>query len=147
MDSSKKKSSSSRKKTSSSRKKTSSTPKSIPIKVKSITPQTIEEFELKFPQPLPDKITFDEKIAKKMKALFNKHQDIKPFIGNTAFKNIFYLYLFNKYKTKCLVNDPFTYDEYLVPEIKIMIDRDEPDENQEALEELAKKLVSCISQN
>jgi hypothetical protein len=43
----------------------SSTPKSISIKVKSKSPQTIEEFKLKFPEPLPDKINFDEKVAKK----------------------------------------------------------------------------------
>ena len=43
----------------------SSTPKSIPIKVESKSPQTIEEFHLKFPEPLPDKINFDKKISKK----------------------------------------------------------------------------------
>ena len=36
------------------------------------------------------KITFDEKLSKKMTALVNKHQDIKPFIGDTLFKDIFY---------------------------------------------------------
>ena len=89
------KNASTRKKSSSSHKshkKTSSTPESISIKVKSKSPQTIEEFYLKFPEPLPDKITFDEKISKKMTSLVNKHQDIKPFVGDTLFKDIFYLY-------------------------------------------------------
>ena len=131
-----------KKKTSSTRKV--STPKSIPIKIESKSPQTIQEFELKFPKPLPDKITFNEKISKKMTALFNKHEDIKPFIGDTLFKDIFYLYLFNKYKTKCLVTQA---DENLILEMKIFIDSNESNINNESLEDLAKKLVSCISQN
>jgi hypothetical protein len=141
--SSKKKTSSKSRKKSSS-KKSSSTPKSIPVKVKSTSPQTIEEFNLKFPEPLPSKITFNEKISKKMNALFNKHQDIKPFIGETLFKDIFYLYLFNKYKTKCLITQPFN---KLVPEMKIFINQTKPNINQRALKDLAKKLVQCISQN
>jgi hypothetical protein len=127
------------------RKKTSSTPKSISIKVESKSPQTIEEFNLKFPEPLPDKITFDEKLSKKMTALVNKHQDIKPFIGDTLFKDIFYLYLFNKYKTNCLVTQKY---EDSIPEIKIFIDKDdEPNINNEPLNHLAKKIVNCILRN
>ena len=117
------KNSSTRKKSSSShksRKKTSSTPKSISIKVESKSPQTIQEFYLKFPEPLPDKITFDEKISKKMTVLVNKHQDIKPFLGDTLFKDIFYLYLFNKYKTNCLITQKY---QNLVPEMKIFINK------------------------
>jgi|688.fasta_scaffold138406_3 hypothetical protein len=146
--SSKKKTSSShkksitRKKTSSSHK--SSTPKSISIKVESKSPQTIEEFNLKFPEPLPDKINFDEKIAKKMTALIDKHEDIKPFIGDTLFKDIFYLYLFNKYKTNCLITQKY---ENSVPEMKIFIDKDEPNINNGPLKHLAKKIVKCILRN
>jgi len=137
---SKKKTSSSHKK-STTRKKTSSTPKSISIKVESKSPQTIEEFHLKFPEPLPNKITFDEKLSKKMSALVNKHQDIKPFIGDTLFKDIFYLYLFNKYKTNCLITQKY---ENSVPEMKIFIDKDEPNINNGPLKHLAKKIVKCI---
>ena len=124
----------------------SSTPKSIPIKVESKSPQTIEEFHLKFPEPLPDKINFDKKISKKMSALFNKHEDIKPFIGDTLFKDIFYLYLFNKYKSKCLVAST-DYRENTIPDIKIIIDKTAPKFNHERLRDLAKKLVKCISLN
>ena len=150
---SKKKTSSPRKKTSSShkksRKKTSSshkvsTPKSIPIKVKSTSPQTIEEFHLKFPEPLPNKITFDEKLSKKMSVLVNKHQDIKPFLGDALFKDIFYLYLFNKYKTNCFIAQGNT---NVIPEIKIYINQDKPNINHEPLKHLAKVLVRCISKN
>ena len=148
--SSKKKTSSShkksitRKKTSSSHK--SSTPKSISIKVESKSPQTIEEFNLKFPEPLPDKINFDEKIAKKMTALIDKHEDIKPFIGNILFENLFYLYLFKKYKTRCLIAQQDAFNQTIL-EIKIVINQDKPNINDEPLKNLAKKLVKCISQN
>ena len=131
---------------SSPKKKTSSTPKSIPIKVESKSPQTIEEFHLKFPEPLPDKINFDKKISKKMSALFNKHEDIKPFVGDSLFKDIFYLYLFNKYKTKCLVTHTNA-NKNTVPEMRIVIDKNKPNINHERLNILAKKLVKCISQN
>ena len=43
----------------------SSTPKNISIKVKSTSPRTIEEFKLKFPEPLSDKINFYKNVAKK----------------------------------------------------------------------------------
>jgi hypothetical protein len=124
----------------------SSTPKSISIKVKSKSPQTIEEFKLKFPEPLPDKINFDEKVAKKMSALIDKHEDIKPFIGNILFENLFYLYLFKKYKTGCLITDQDAYNQTIL-EIRLTIDRDKPNINDERLKDLAKKLVKCISQN
>jgi hypothetical protein len=124
----------------------SSTPKSIPIKVKSKSPQTIEEFKLKFPEPLPDKINFDEKVAKKMSALIDKHEDIKPFIGNILFENLFYLYLFKKYKTGCLITDQDVYNKTVL-EIRLTIDRDKPNINHERLNNLSKKLVKCISQN
>ena len=139
-----KKTSSSPKKSSSSHKKTSSTPKSIPIKVKSTSPQTIEEFHLKFPEPLPNKITFDEKLSKKMSALVNKHQDIKPFLGDAIFKDIFYLYLFNKYKTNCFIAQG---NINTTPGIKIYINQDKPNINHEPLKHLAKVLVRCISKN
>ena len=141
------KNSSTRKKSSSShksRKKTSSTPKSISIKVESKSPQTIQEFYLKFPEPLPDKITFDEKISKKMTVLVNKHQDIKPFVGDILFKDIFYLYLFNKYKTKCFIAQG---SKTVVPEIRIYINQDKPNINEEPLKSLAEILASCISKN
>jgi hypothetical protein len=124
----------------------SSTPKSISIKVESKSPQTIEEFKLKFPEPLPDKINFNEKISKKMSALFNKHEDIKPFVPDALFKDIFYLYLFNKYKTKCLVASTDA-RENMIPDIKIVIDKTAPKFNHERLRDLAKKLVKCISLN
>ncbi|MEI7475765.1 MAG: hypothetical protein WCK67_13405, partial [bacterium] len=124
----------------------SSTPKSISIKVESKSPQTIQEFKLKFPEPLPDKINFNEKISKKMSALFNKHEDIKPFVPDALFKDIFYLYLFNKYKTKCLVATT-NVNQNTIPEMRIFIKRDHPNINHERLRDIAKKLVSCISKN
>jgi len=131
-----------RKKTSSNHK--GSTPKSISIKVESKSPQTIQEFNLKFPEPLPDKINFDEKLSKKMTLLVNKHQEIKPFIGATLFKDIFYLYLFNKYKTKCFIAHG---TKNMVPEIKISINQDNPNINDNLLKSLAQILANCISKN
>jgi hypothetical protein len=141
-----KKTSSTNKKSSTIHKKTSSTPESISIKVKSKSPETFQEFQLKFPEPLPDKINFDERISKKMNTLFNKNQDIKPFLGQTLFVDIFYLYLFNKYKDK--TNCFITKHENIGPEMEIIINPDEePNINNQTLKFFSKKLVNCILQN
>jgi hypothetical protein len=55
------------------------------------------------------------------------------------------LYLFNKYKTNCLVTQKY---ENSVPEMKIFIDKDdEPNINNGPLKHLAKKIVNCILRN
>jgi hypothetical protein len=54
------------------------------------------------------------------------------------------LYLFNKYKTNCLITQAH---EELVPEIKIFINPDKPNINDGTLKYLSKELVKCISIN
>ena len=79
------------------------TPEDILVKVPS--PTKTEEIELKFQDPLPNVITYDEKIAQKMEKTFKLHNKLEPFAGNLLFENIFYLYLFNKYKMNCIITD------------------------------------------
>jgi hypothetical protein len=54
------------------------------------------------------------------------------------------LYLFNKYKTKCFIAQG---RKNIVPEIKIFINKDKPNINDEPLKNLAEILASCISKN
>jgi len=60
------------------------------------------------PEILPGKLTYSDKIAKKMEKTFQMHKDIQPFIGSSYFINLFYLYLFKKYKMKCVITDNTT---------------------------------------
>lgn len=66
---------------------------------------SIEDIDLKMPKALPAKLTYSENIAKKMSKIFQMHQHIKPFVGCFYFTNLFYLYLFKKYKVGCILTD------------------------------------------
>ena len=85
----------------------SGTPEDILIKIPSSSSSSSsssshkEEVELKFPDPLPI-VDYDEKIAKKIERTFKMHNKLEPFLGDVFFQNIFYLYLFNKYKMGCI---------------------------------------------
>ena len=129
----------------SSPKDKSPTPESILIKVKSKSPEkAVEEIELKFPEPLPEKITYDKKIAKRMNKLFDKRDKLKTFGGHTFFETLFYLYLFKKYKTTCIITERGSN----APDIVIHVYNDERD----ALNDLLRKnfieqMVKCIKKN
>jgi len=56
---------------------------------------------LKMPVPLSDKINYNAAIAKKMDKIFQSHDKLEPFIASFHLVNLFYLYLFKKYKTEC----------------------------------------------
>ena len=142
------------KKVSSPKKKTSSpksqTPESILVKVKSKSPEKVEDIELKFPEPLPDKINFDEKVANKMNTIFNKHKDIKQFTAVPFLKILFYLYLFKKYKSNCLITQNF--EKMNVPELYLFYDVNQKKTDNTMMDDarfnkFVNQLVKCISEN
>jgi hypothetical protein len=53
------------------------------------------------PVPLSDKINYSAAVAKKMDKLFQSHDKLEPFTSAFHLTNLFYLYLFKKYKTEC----------------------------------------------
>jgi hypothetical protein len=58
---------------------------------------------LKMPEILPDEINYNDKIAKKMERMFKEQDKLEPNIGVFYLANLFYLYLFNKYKMSCVL--------------------------------------------
>ena len=66
---------------------------------------SIQDIDLKMPDILPGELNYSEKIAKKMEKLFQMHKDVQPFIGCFYFTNLFYLYLFKKYKMNCVITN------------------------------------------
>ena len=107
------------------------TPENILIKINSNTPNKTQEVELKFPEPLSDKITYTNKIAKRMNMVFKKSQSIQPYKGNVIFKSLLFLYLFNKYKTKCFITEKNNMGDN-VPQIKIYINPNNLDANKQS---------------
>ena len=69
---------------------------------------SILDIDLKMPDVLPGELTYSEKIAKKMEKTFQMHKDVQPFIGTFYFTNLFYLYLFKKYKINCVITNTVT---------------------------------------
>ena len=52
---------------------------------------------------LPTVPKYVDNVSKKMKAMVKKHTKMLPFTGNYIVKNLFYIYLFKKYKMDCLI--------------------------------------------
>ena len=62
--------------------------------------------ELKMPKILSGKLNYTENIAKKMDKIFQMHEQLKPSSGGSyLLTNLFYLYLFKKYKMNCNITD------------------------------------------
>lgn len=93
---SKSKSSSSKSKTrSKSNSKSSSSDENVSIQLGSPA--------LKLPEPLPQKREYTEKINTHITRIIQKNDKIKEFLGFYLLENLFYLYLFSKYKMNCLI--------------------------------------------
>ena len=75
----------------------------IPQKLKSRSSisSNYAEIELKMPTQLSDKLNYNAAVAKKMDKIFQSFNNVEPFIGSFYLSNLFYLYLFKKYKTEC----------------------------------------------
>ena len=96
----------SKSKSSSSHKKTlKSSPKLLepksPPKSSTSSPRHYGDVRLKMPVPLSDKINYNAAVAKKMDKIFQSHDKLQPFTSAFHLTNLFYLYLFKKYKTEC----------------------------------------------
>ena len=101
---SKSKSSSSHKHTLKSRpiSKSKSPPKSSSISSSSTSaPRHYGDVKLKMPLALSDKINYNAAVAKKMEKIFQLHDKLEPFTPTFHLTNLFYLYLFKKYKVEC----------------------------------------------
>ena len=115
------------------------TPENISVKVYSNSPKKVEEIVLQFPEPLPDKIDYNANVAKKMNKLFQMHEKVEPFLGNYFFENIFYLYLFKKYRMHCTWRGDL--DIFMNLEIVINIDdKNHINPNEKSIH----NLVRCI---
>jgi hypothetical protein len=64
---------------------------------------SIQDIDLKMPEILPGKLNYSEKIAKKMAKTFQMHKHVQPFTGCFYLTNLFYLYLFKKYRMGCII--------------------------------------------
>lgn len=96
--------------------------------------------ELKMPIPLPDKINYSKSVAKKMSKMFQMHEHVQPFVGCFYLSNLFYLYLFKKYRMGCIITN------YLHGiDITFDFNNDEPlSIHNENIEISAVKLSECI---
>jgi hypothetical protein len=76
-------------------------PDNIPSKSSSSAPQHYGDVKLKMPTLLSDKINYDAAIAKKMDKIYQSYNKLEPFTSSFYLSNLFYLYLFKKYKMEC----------------------------------------------
>ena len=70
-------------------------------KSSSSAPQHYGDVKLKMPVLLSDKINYDAAVAKKMDKIFQSYNKLEPFTSSFYLSNLFYLYLFKKYKMEC----------------------------------------------
>jgi hypothetical protein len=99
--SSSKNSRSSSKNSRSSSKKSRSSSKKSRASSKNSSSFLTEDISLKLPEPLPNTIDYNERVATKMDKMFQLQEKVEPFIGDYFLENLFYLYLFNKYRMDC----------------------------------------------
>jgi hypothetical protein len=118
-------------------------------KSKASNPETDPSFqniELKMPEELPDKLNYNEKIAKKMDKIFQLHEKVEPFIGSFFLTNLFYLYLFNKYKMNCRsTNADTSYMMGISITISNSIDPVLAQTQNEEIESYADQMYDCIA--
>jgi len=76
-------------------------PDKSPPKSSSSDPQHYGDVKLKMPVLLSDKINYDAAVAKKMDKIFQSYNKLEPFTSSFYLSNLFYLYLFKKYKMEC----------------------------------------------
>ena len=57
---------------------------------------SVEE-DLKMPDMLPEKLNYSEKVAKKMRKLFQMRDKVAPFDSYYLLGNLFYIYLFTPF--------------------------------------------------
>ena len=99
--------------------------------------------DLKLPEPL----TVNKNIARKLDELEKKGETIFAFGGHINILTMFELFLIKKYKSKCIVFGNKT-NEYrpigLIIKIKMKYTNEEEEEMKEDFQYISKKLVECI---
>ena len=99
------------------------------------------------PEPLPGKIDYSESVAKKMDKLFQLHEKVEPYVGDYFFENLFYLYLFKKYKMDCIITD--TKSNYIM-NVKLIITipshKSFTEDQNTSLRHMVSNLLMCIAQ-
>ena len=98
--------------------------------------------ELKMPEVLAKKLNYSEKIAEKMQKTFQLYDKVVPFKASLHLSNLFYLYLFKKYKMNCIIPN-WQYGVELLLDLK----NTDPIKNtfhDDWIEYASEKIIGCI---
>jgi hypothetical protein len=98
--------------------------------------------DLKMPGVLSRKLNYSEKIAKKMKKTFQLYDKVVPFRASLHISNLFYLYLFKKYKMNCIISNWQNGIELLLD-----LKNTDPIQNtnhDDLIEQTSDKIINCI---
>jgi hypothetical protein len=98
--------------------------------------------DLKMPGVLSRKLNYSEKIAKKMKKTFQSHDKVVPFTASFHLSNLFFLYLFKKYKMNCIIPG-WRYGIDLHLDLK-NTDPIINDFQDDLIEQITEKILNCI---
>jgi hypothetical protein len=95
------------------------------------------------PKVIPDKLNYSERVGKKIKKTFQMYDKVVPFRASLHLSNLFYLYLFKKYKMNCVILNPPQYRVELLLKFK----NTDPINNSnydDLIEETSEKIIKCI---
>ena len=98
--------------------------------------------ELKMPEVISKKLNYSEKIGKKMKKIFQSYDKVVPFKASLHISNLFYLYLFKKYKMNCIISN---WQGGI--EIPLDLKNTDPIQNtihDDLIEQTSDKIINCI---
>ena len=102
---------------------------------------------IKIPEPIP----VISKIKSKLELFYEKSANFKMWKSKLMIVDIFYLYLFKKYKTKCLLNDPtYKYSLNMTMGLTLLTHYENDTEKKNYIKHLsniASLLTNCIKRN
>ena len=98
--------------------------------------------DLKMPTVISKKLNYSEKIAEKMQKTFQLYDKVVPFKATLHLSNLFYLYLFKKYKMNCIISNWHNGVELLL-DLK-NTDPIKNTNNDDLIEETSQKIINCI---
>jgi hypothetical protein len=102
------------------------------------------DIKLKMPIPLSDKLNYNAAVAKKMDKIFQSHENVAAFTGSPLLANLFYLYLFKKYKMNCILVSQDKYSMHLRIEIIENIPKILEDQQTDMIKKYANNIAKCI---
>jgi hypothetical protein len=103
-----------------------------------------EDIKLKMPIPLSDKLNYNATVAKKMDKIFQSHENVAAFTGSPLLANLFYLYLFKKYKMNCILVSQDKYSMHLKIKIMENIPKILEDQQNDMIKNYANNIAKCI---